>query len=87
MPRHDLLAYGLRRMTPDRTARARSLIAGQTFRAFSTPDFWRIWTGSMVWYSARWMDLFVLQWQVLIMTDSAFQVRRSDDETSHKMFR
>jgi MFS family permease len=28
----------------------------------------------MVWYSARWMDLFVLQWQVLVMTDSAFQV-------------
>lgn len=28
----------------------------------------------MVWYSARWMDLFVLQWQVLVMTDSAFHV-------------
>ncbi len=28
----------------------------------------------MLWYSARWMDLFVLQWQVLVMTDSAFQV-------------
>jgi len=28
----------------------------------------------MFWYSARWMDLFVLQWQVLVMSDSAFQV-------------
>jgi predicted MFS family arabinose efflux permease len=28
----------------------------------------------MLWYSARWMDLFVLQWQVLVMTDSAFHV-------------
>ncbi len=33
-----------------------------------------MWAGSMVWYSARWMDLFVLQWQVLVMTDSAFHV-------------
>jgi len=46
----------------------------QTLRAFYTRGFWRVWTGSMVWYSARWMDLFVLQWQVLVMTDSAFQV-------------
>lgn len=61
-------------MNPHRAAKARSLIAGQMLRAFSTPGFWRIWTGSMVWYSARWMDLFVLQWQVLVMTDSAFQV-------------
>lgn len=61
-------------MNPHRAARARSLITGQTLRAFSTPGFWRIWTGSMVWYSARWMDLFVLQWQVLVTTDSALQV-------------
>ncbi|MFB3817976.1 MAG: MFS transporter [Candidatus Methylomirabilales bacterium] len=42
--------------------------------AFCIPSFWRVWLGSMYWYSARWMDLFVLQWQVLVMTDSAFQV-------------
>lgn len=49
-------------------------MGGQTLRAFYTRGFWRVWTGSMVWYSARWMDLFVLQWQVLVMTDSAFHV-------------
>ncbi len=47
---------------------------GQTLRAFATPGFWRIWTGSMFWYSARWMEIFVLQWQVLVITNSAFQV-------------
>jgi len=57
-----------------RIARARGPVGGQTLRAFYTRGFWRVWTGSMLWYSARWMDLFVLQWQVLVMTDSAFQV-------------
>ena len=57
-----------------RNARASRPVGGQTLRAFYTRGFWRVWTGSMLWYSARWMDLFVLQWQVLIMTDSAFQV-------------
>ena len=61
-------------MSPLRNARARRPVGGQTLRAFYTRGFWRVWTGSMVWYSARWMDLFVLQWQVLVMTDSAFQV-------------
>ena len=57
-----------------RLARARPPIGGRTLRAFYTRGFWRVWAGSMFWYSARWMDLFVLQWQVLVMTDSAFQV-------------
>ena len=61
-------------MSPFRIARARAPLGRQTLRAFYTRGFWRVWTGSMVWYSARWMDLFVLQWQVLVMTDSAFQV-------------
>jgi len=61
-------------MNPLRIARARHPVGGQTLRAFYTRGFWRIWTGSMLWYSARWMDLFVLQWQVLVMTDSAFHV-------------
>jgi len=57
-----------------RSSRIRRLPGGQTLRAFYTRGFWRIWAGSMFWYSARWMDGFVLQWQVLVMTDSAFQV-------------
>ena len=61
-------------MSPLRIARTRRPLGGQTLRAFYTRGFWRVWAGSMVWYSARWMDLFVLQWQVLVMTDSAFQV-------------
>jgi len=61
-------------MAPDRVASAPHPFGGQTLRAFRTCGFWRIWAGSMFWYSARWMDLFVLQWQVLVMTDSAFQV-------------
>ena len=47
---------------------------GQILRTLYTPGFARVWTGSMFWYAARWMELFVLQWQVLVMTDSAFQV-------------
>lgn len=61
-------------MTRLQDARSRHPWGAQTLRAFYTRGFWRVWTGSMVWYSARWMDLFVLQWQVLIMTDSALQV-------------
>src|SRR5512147_3249639 len=61
-------------MSSLRIARTRRPVGGQTLRAFYTRGFWRVWTGSMLWYSARWMDLFVLQWQVLVMTDSAFQV-------------
>ena len=51
-----------------------SVLVGQTLRAFATPGFWRIWTGSMYWYSARWMEVFVLQWQILVLTNSAFLV-------------
>ena len=61
-------------MDPVRSSRVRHLPGGQTLRAFYTRGFWRIWAGSMFWYSARWVDTFVLQWQVLVMTDSAFQV-------------
>jgi MFS family permease len=61
-------------MTSLQGLRGRRPVGGQTLRAFRIRGFWRIWTGSMVWYSARWMDLFVLQWQVLVMTDSPFQV-------------
>ena len=61
-------------MDPVRSSRVRHLPGGQTLRAFYTRGFWRIWAGSMFWYSARWMDGFILQWQVLVMTDSAFQV-------------
>jgi MFS family permease len=61
-------------MDPTRARRSRHPFGGQTLRAFYTPGFWRIWAGSMSWYSARWMELFVLQWQVLVMTDSPFQV-------------
>lgn len=50
------------------------LVRKPILSAFFIPSFWRVWLGSMYWYSARWMDLFVLQWQVLVMTDSAFQV-------------
>ena len=57
-----------------RARKGRHPFGGRTLRAFYTPGFWRIWAGSMSWYSARWMELFVLQWQVLIMTDSPFQV-------------
>lgn len=55
-------------------ARTRRPLGGQTLRAFYTRGFGRVWTGSMLWYSARWMDLFVLQRQVLVMTDSAFRM-------------
>ena len=46
----------------------------QFLRTLYTPGFGRVWTGSMFFYAARWMELFVLQWQVLVMTDSPFQV-------------
>jgi MFS family permease len=61
-------------MTTASPPAARFAFLGQTLRAFATPGFWRIWTGSMFWYTARWMELFVLQWQVLVLTNSAFLV-------------
>lgn len=61
-------------MAPSPEPPAQSSAGGQTLQAFAVPGFPRVWAGSMIWYSARWMDLFVLQWQVLVMTDSALQV-------------
>jgi len=71
---HDYDPWGLRVMDRARIARARHPFGGQMLRAFYTRGFLRIWSGSMLWYSVRWMEVFVLQWQVLVMTDSAFQV-------------
>jgi MFS family permease len=57
-----------------RAPRARRPWGAQIRRTLGTPGFGRVWAGSMLWYAARWMELFVLQWQVLVMTDSPFQV-------------
>jgi MFS family permease len=61
-------------MSEDRLEKARRPFGGQTLRAFHTRGFRRVWIGGMIWYSARWMEMTVLAWQVLVMTDSAFQV-------------
>jgi predicted MFS family arabinose efflux permease len=71
---HEAPDAGIRLMAPAPAPARRFAFPGQTLRAFAVPGFWRIWTGSMFWYSARWMELFVLQWQVLVLTGSAFQV-------------
>ncbi len=61
-------------MSDERLEKARHPFGGQTLRAFHTRGFRRVWMGGMIWYSARWMETTVLAWQVLVMTDSAFQV-------------
>lgn len=61
-------------MPSGRDPRVRRPWGAQILRTLGTRGFGRVWTGSMLWYAARWMELFVLQWQVLVMTDSPFQV-------------
>jgi predicted MFS family arabinose efflux permease len=48
--------------------------AALLLRGFAILNFRRLWAGSVFWYTTRWMDMFVLQWLVLQMTGSAFQV-------------
>ena len=46
----------------------------QTFRALSNPTFRRLWFAGWVWYVNRMMEMAVLSWLVLQLTDSPSQV-------------
>ena len=46
----------------------------QTFQALAQPSYRRIWTAAWLWYTCRWMELVVLSWLVLQLTDSPIQV-------------
>ena len=46
----------------------------QTFRALSNPTFRRLWLAGWVWYVNRMMEMAVLSWLVLELTDSPSQV-------------
>ena len=45
-----------------------------TFDALAQPAFRRLWTGAWLWYTCRWMEMVVLSWLVLQLTDSPFMV-------------
>ena len=45
-----------------------------TFDALSSPAYRRLWLGTWLWYVPRMMELVVLSWLVLEVTDSPFMV-------------
>jgi MFS family permease len=45
-----------------------------TFQALDQPSYRRLWTAAWLWYTCRWMELVVLSWLVLQLTDSPVQV-------------
>lgn len=45
-----------------------------TFQAFSDPSFRKLWIASTFWYVARAMEMIVLAWLVLDLTNSPAQV-------------
>ena len=46
----------------------------RTFRALGNPAFRRLWLAGWVWYLNRMMEMAVLSWLVLELTDSPSQV-------------
>ena len=56
--------------TPTHTQRIR----GQTFQALTNPLYRRLWLAAWLWYISRMMDMVVLSWLVLEMTDSPMMV-------------
>jgi MFS family permease len=45
-----------------------------TFQAFTDPSFRLLWAGGCFWYVARMMEMAVLAWLILDLTDSPSQV-------------
>src|SRR5258707_12916053 len=52
-------------------ARERRFAPLETFRS---PGYRCLWTASLLWNQARWMDQVVLGWTVLELTNSAWHV-------------
>src|SRR5215467_319931 len=44
------------------------------FETFRSPGYRFLWSASMLWNQARWMDRVVLGWVVLEMTNSAWNL-------------
>src|SRR5258708_21217176 len=44
------------------------------FETFRSPGYRFLWTASLLWNQARWMDQVVLGWVVLELTNSAWDV-------------
>ncbi|HEY3107914.1 MAG TPA: MFS transporter, partial [Chloroflexota bacterium] len=55
-----------------RAARAPSRLAA--VNTFRSPGYRFLWTASLLWNQARWMDQVVLGWVVLELTNSAWDV-------------
>ena len=45
-----------------------------TFDALAQPAYRRLWSGAWLWYTCRWMEMVVLSWLVLQLTNSPFMV-------------
>lgn len=48
--------------------------APAAIEALRSPGYGHLWTASLLWNQARWMDMVVLGWVVLEITDSAWHV-------------
>ena len=54
--------------------RPRRLGSLGTFRAFSNRSYWYLWPANFLVYISRWMQMTLLGWFVLELTDSAWHV-------------
>jgi MFS family permease len=46
----------------------------RTFQAFHSPSFRLLWTANFFSFNARWMQMTLLAWMVLVLTDSPWRV-------------
>ena len=52
--------------------RRRPGVQQRTFRAFRDPGYRLLWPANALSYTARWMQMTILGWLVLQLTDSAW---------------
>ena len=70
--RYTILAGVYMATAPSRYTR--SVRLPHTFRAFHDPNYRLLWPANFLSYMSRWMQMTILGWMVLQLTDSPFQV-------------
>ena len=45
-----------------------------TFQPLNIPDYRRLLASNTLWWQAMWMEMIVVGWLVLALTDSPFQI-------------
>ena len=61
-------------MTSPWVVRKRDVPSRQTFRAFTNRQYTRLWVANFLSYTARWMQMILLPWLILELTDSSWLV-------------